>query len=147
MTFQKSIGKCPRARTKKKLLFLPCSVLQDAQALRPTSHYQLNKLKLASHDLPRSMPLRCNCAQTDKSLRSHLISANAKRHRCPVTTCGSSFTRHQDLKRHQAELHKLGGSVYKCPAAGCKTYNRRKDNFKRHVKRCHPLLMGEIMGV
>lgn len=79
----------------------------------------------------------------------HVCSGANIPHHCPITNCNQTFTRPQDLRRHQRVLHGVGSQCLPCPAANCAytTEKCRKDNLKRHVKRWHPGLLWRVVGL
>ncbi|KAK0125380.1 hypothetical protein ONS95_000600 [Cadophora gregata] len=52
-------------------------------------------------------------------------------------TCGSRFTRYENLKRH-ATVHSRSGSEASLPCGYCQTTFSRRDLRSRHIKKKHP---------
>jgi hypothetical protein len=55
--------------------------------------------------------------------------------------CDRSFSRKQDLVRHEKRPHQNGSEQHYCPHAECRAKNKspftRKDNLMKHLKNKH----------
>jgi len=60
-------------------------------------------------------------------------------------TCGSRFTRYENLKRH-ASVHSRSGSEASLPCGYCQTTFSRRDLRSRHIKKKHPELVERRTG-
>ncbi|KAF9214246.1 hypothetical protein BGZ59_004042 [Podila verticillata] len=106
-----------------------------------------NPLKRKSDEIQASQageesPRQFACAQCGRAF-SRLFNLNtherthdrskARLFACPEQGCKKSFTRKNDLQRHQISIHKVT-HIYSCK--NCNTPFQRKDALRRHLDEC-----------
>ncbi|KAG0029319.1 hypothetical protein BGZ81_003900 [Podila clonocystis] len=113
----------------------------------PSASAIANPLKRKSDEIQASQageesPRQFTCAQCGRAF-SRLFNLNtherthdrskARLFACPEQGCKKSFTRKNDLQRHQISIHKVT-HIYSCK--NCDSPFQRKDALRRHMDEC-----------